>query len=435
MMDDRIRAKNMFYAYYKEYFEKEDELAGSAAEEKEEIFKNINNRLLEVVNNHFSSTDSICNKLEEFCTHTKVLYTTYPGLIIGSGYPHMMKKIKGEIQNGFLFDYVSGIPYIQGSSVKGVIEDVFERAVKKKEKEDEKDKACRQAYLEYIKDLFNDWAIKEKCTIDDDWVEHFWKCTFAGEESDDRFLAMNKRDIFFDAHIVGTIESSGRILGLDYITHHKVTETSEEEDEDFNLTHEVLPEEEDEDFDLTHEALFDPNVTTILKILPGVCFKFGMRLCKYEYKGHTIEADTKSDIFFKIIQDFGIGAKTNVGYGTLEEYKGEPIISTIPAKERNSDNSANDNGRRFGKNSPDKAQSNNDTTFSAIITGYNDKKTAAKFQIDGGNEKGSLFFKKIEGAAWGEIDKKLPIGSHVRVVNEGKDENGYTNWGFRGFVN
>jgi len=54
------------------------------------------------------------------------LTTVYPGLLIGSGYPHESSVI-GELKLGFHFDYTTGLPVIPGSSIKGVLRDAFEK--------------------------------------------------------------------------------------------------------------------------------------------------------------------------------------------------------------------------------------------------------------------------------------------------------------------
>ena len=53
------------------------------------------------------------------------LYTTYPGLLAGLGYPHEGYEEDAAIDTGFSFDYTTGQPYLPGSSVKGVLRSVF----------------------------------------------------------------------------------------------------------------------------------------------------------------------------------------------------------------------------------------------------------------------------------------------------------------------
>ncbi len=61
-----------------------------------------------------------------------MLKTAYPGLLIGLGNPHQsnannIDKSKGsaEIKLGFTLDYVTGLPVIPGSTVKGVLRSAF----------------------------------------------------------------------------------------------------------------------------------------------------------------------------------------------------------------------------------------------------------------------------------------------------------------------
>lgn len=86
---------------------------------------------------------------------------------------------------------------------------------------------------------------------------------------------------FYDAYIIDT-ENDGKIFGSDYITSHY----SDEELGEFK----------------------EPNPIKFLKILPGVTFKF-----QFKAKNEHV------DLFKKIILDFGLGAKTNVGYGQFKE--------------------------------------------------------------------------------------------------------------------
>jgi len=101
--------------------------------------------------------------------------TTYPGLILGSGNAHELPSIEGQAILGFHFDYTSGLPVIQGSSIKGVLRSAFK-------------------YPEYIKEYVDD-------EVD---VEALEKEIF------------NNGDVFFDA----TIISNGKILSDDFLTPH-----------------------------------------------------------------------------------------------------------------------------------------------------------------------------------------------------------------------
>lgn len=71
------------------------------------------------------------------------LQVEYPGLMAGIGYPHAAGRFKGEIAGGFSLDYVTGSPYLPGSSVKGVLRSAFKQP-------------------EYIRELLNDSQIDIK---------------------------------------------------------------------------------------------------------------------------------------------------------------------------------------------------------------------------------------------------------------------------------
>lgn len=92
------------------------------------------------------------------------------------------------------------------------------------------------------------------------------------------------KTVFYDAFIVATKNENKAIFGSDYITSHYSDELNGE--------------------------FKDPNPIKFLKILPEVTFRFQFR-CEKKYM----------DIFRKIILDFGLGAKTNVGYGKFMDTK------------------------------------------------------------------------------------------------------------------
>jgi CRISPR-associated protein Cmr6 len=91
-----------------------------------------------------------------------------------------------------------------------------------------------------------------------------------------------KGDIFFDAVIIKG-NPQNRFLGDDYITPHKA-------------------------------ATKDPIPLRFIKILPEVSFRFAFLL----HDG-SITKEQKEALFKQIILDFGLGAKTNVGYGKFTE--------------------------------------------------------------------------------------------------------------------
>ncbi|MDP0505814.1 MAG: type III-B CRISPR module RAMP protein Cmr6 [Fusobacterium sp. JB019] len=105
------------------------------------------------------------------------LKTTYPGLLLGSGYSHDT-GLEGDFKLGFYFDYTTGLPIIPGSSIKGVLRSVFK-------------------HEDYIKDLLIN---KENLDIKKLEQEIF-----------------DYRDIFYDAEIE---TEDKKIFGEDYLCPH-----------------------------------------------------------------------------------------------------------------------------------------------------------------------------------------------------------------------
>ena len=110
-------------------------------------------------------------------------------------------------------------------------------------------------------------------------------------------------DVFFDAFPIKP-DNDGHLVGLENITSHLSSEPG-------------------------YDGLAKINPITLLKVMPGVVFFFRFLLHDSEIRhgeeSVTITADEKLAFFKKIIADFGMGAKTNVGFGLLEEFT--PSIS------------------------------------------------------------------------------------------------------------
>lgn len=188
---------------------------------------------------------------------TFVLKTKYPGLLIGTGTPHGSHKSDYDINVGFSFDYVTGQPYIPGSSVKGVLRSHFRNRPE---------------------------AIKEILGNSDINIADLEKSIFDG------------KDIFLDA-VVFDGNENGLILGSDYITPHT-------------------------------DATKNPVPISIMKVLPDVRFEFRFVL---DNGSGIIGKSAKLKLFCILLQLFGVGAKTNVGYGHLEEAD-RVITSKKPVK-------------------------------------------------------------------------------------------------------
>jgi CRISPR-associated protein Cmr6 len=183
--------------------------------------------------------------------------TSYPGLLLGIGNIHELPSVDGQAILGFHFDYTTGLPVIPGSSIKGVLRSAF----------------SHQEYVrELLRDIIGDSSIAKTLNIGQLEEE-----IFGQPPGDDR--TQQGADLFFDAQIISVV---GKVLADDYLAPHGD-----------NPTHE-------------------PNVLRFIKVAPGVTFRFDFGLSDQEM---LLTASERFDLYRSIIEDFGMGAKTNVGYG------------------------------------------------------------------------------------------------------------------------
>ncbi|MEO1054713.1 MAG: type III-B CRISPR module RAMP protein Cmr6 [Bacteroidota bacterium] len=210
--------------------------------------------------------------------HTFELKTTYPGLILGSGYQHETGG-DGEFKIGFFFDYTTGLPQVPGSSVKGLLRSAFPFHTK------DLGESFRKPRIAFIQDLIKTIA---GVTVSELAVQQLEEEIFAGidhtGEKPDK-MSMYQRDTCYDACISGLNYGAGNrpIMASDYVTPHK-------------------------------QPLDNPIPLMFLKVRPEVIFKFHFAL-KDSKVIPELTATHKLQLFKEIILAFGIGAKTNVGYG------------------------------------------------------------------------------------------------------------------------
>ncbi|MBK9257715.1 MAG: type III-B CRISPR module RAMP protein Cmr6 [Saprospiraceae bacterium] len=206
------------------------------------------------------------------------LFTTYPGLLVGSGYAHSTKT-KGDATIGFFFDHTLGLPVVPGSSVKGVLRSLFEiDVIEDKEYTGTKSLSIIQFIIDELmlvdenKELF----VELRNSLNEKQLNDLKQEIFGDEDNDGQ-------DVFFDSVIDFEKTPRGMFIGSDYITPHQP------------------------------DLLKNPTPLQFLKVLPDIGFKFRFNL----KDGSTLKAKQKMLIFHKILLTLGIGAKTNVGYGQL----------------------------------------------------------------------------------------------------------------------
>lgn len=183
------------------------------------------------------------------------LSTAYPGLLVGTGYAHGtgIESADADINCGFSFDYVTGQPYIPGSSVKGLLRSGFQ-------------------HPEVIKNLLN---------VPNLDVAALERAIFAEALPPDA-----GKVVFLDA-VIASGNAEKHVMGSETITPHTAGITK------------------------------NPNPIQMLKILPGVVIEFRFILGDVTAGGETVFAEAVKKLFMELLKLFGIGAKTNVGYGML----------------------------------------------------------------------------------------------------------------------
>ena len=262
-----MKSKNLQYAFYVEYYKELPAIirkreANSHSERDEEKdweakkYKQLNRDILRIA----WDTDGSMKKLDKCDGALSVFYlqSSYPGILIGTGHEHGVKG-KGEIGMGFTFDYVTGLPYLPGSSLKGILRFGFKQE-------------------DYIQEVIKDVLHIELSAGE---IRELEGKIFEGESAKDRF-------IFYDA-IIGNNRGGMPLLALDTIAPH------------------------------TKDGLKEPNPITFLRICPGVILHFVFRLHAIRLsEGKCIHRRDILIIFKCILEDLGIGAKTNLGYGVLE---------------------------------------------------------------------------------------------------------------------
>ncbi len=252
---------NLHYLFHKAYYDKITDIE----EKKNTYFEKCNKKL----------TSSIV--IQPFVqipdTSAFTLQTAYPGLLVGIGNLHQSGTGDEEIKLGFSLDYVTGMPYIPGSTVKGCLRSPFQ--------------VCPEYIQELLMTLDHTLANVNIKTLE---YAIFGESIQEEETGDIEIPGIGQRDVFLDA-VLAEEGNQKEILALDYITPHIHKEDS------------------------ALDGLTEPIPLKMLKVPPKV--KFIFRFILHDSKH--ISAMQKLELFKMIIKDLGVGAKTNVGYGVMQE--------------------------------------------------------------------------------------------------------------------
>lgn len=186
------------------------------------------------------------------------LKTCYPGLLCGVGHHHEINNPKNEPKEDDAPEVYNLGMYFDYTSGLPVIPGSSIKGM------------LRSAIEEW--DFLADYKPNNGVTR-----EEIIKTVFEGKG-----LSIYDRDIFLDAI---PIKADNKLFGEDYITHHPT-------------------------------PLQNPNPVRFLRVNPGVTYQFRFILRNND---NGLKADFKEDLFKAIICTFGLGAKTNVGYGQFVE--------------------------------------------------------------------------------------------------------------------
>ena len=245
----RLESPNLHYRFYVEYFEDLDLLENlEGSDERTKRHAEAVQRDVEARNNGLwafrpPAVDPFADLEQDPRFFDFSLYTAYPGLLMGLGNAHEV-KLPEAVKLGFSLDYVTGLPWLPGSSLKGQLRSRFQVP------------ELIAAFLDRPVD-----------------VGALEKDIFEGG------------DCFLGAY---PVSDGTPMLAPEYITPHP-------------------------------DKLKNPNPISLMKIRPNVCFRFGFLLRDAPELG--VSAGEKLALFQTLLEELGVGAKTNVGFGKMTREK------------------------------------------------------------------------------------------------------------------
>jgi CRISPR-associated protein Cmr6 len=329
-----MNTPNIGWLYFKDYLRENNSpsqlfnrVRNLNKERSEEIFKeHFAEKNQAILEQEFSANTSAA-LVSELAKSIISLKTVYPGLTLGTGYTHEINET-GEFKLGFFFDHATGYPCIPGSTVKGCLRGMFPQ----KEHEEMANKDEKYNYLASVirelPGLDKEIIAKNELGEEYDQKEHLKREAFIDRLEMEIFEGKKpvikqdgtienqpnciyERDIFFDAYLVSTqhpainrssYQNSKPFIGEDYITPH------------VNRKNPAM------------SPFTNPVPLMFLKILPEVSIQFQFDLKSRE--DGLISKEQKEELFRRLLIDFGIGAKTNVGYGQFDEGEKQAILSS-----------------------------------------------------------------------------------------------------------
>jgi CRISPR-associated protein Cmr6 len=212
------------------------------------------------------------------------LETTYPGLLLGTGYQHEV-GVTAEFILGFFFDHATGLPMIPGSSIKGVLRSAF----------------ATPAFVLSLIDETQKYGLSDEEQLKR--IKPLELEIFGPSHSEVLARANDSQDVFYDAYPVAS--KSDKILAEDTLTPHINRKDSK------------------------MNAFSEPVPLNFVKVPSEVRFRFAFD-CQ---ESKVWPGLNKAALYQKILLVLGLGAKTNVGYGHFVPVQGLTDVGTAAARQ------------------------------------------------------------------------------------------------------
>jgi len=297
---------NLKQYFYKDYYRHLDLRKFLDSNERKQVekrnepkIKSANNRLFENVPVHAPDFWEVLENQEPARFKQLPLQTTYPGLLLGTGYNHETGNV-GEIKIGFHFDHTTGLPVIPGHSVKGVLRSVFPKYRWRRSVEDLQAKTGdvhQEARAYFMADLLGygktweegneEQKMQLRNCIHQLELGLFERVNVPESFRLNKIVYLAQKDWFvcFDAHLKAS-DHIRPVLAPDVITPHG------------------------------DNPLRNPIPLPFVKVPPGEQFVFSFLLPDLAFPEEML-LDLPA-VFQSILLVQGVGAKTNVGYGRLK---------------------------------------------------------------------------------------------------------------------
>ncbi len=198
-----------------------------------------------------------------------------PGLLFGIGVTHESGNDK-EFKIGFFFDHATGLVVIPGHAVKGTLRSWF------------KNKELRDCLLHHLckEDLIQtgDELKMLGHKLDEPFLKQLEMEMFEGKDINKKHINLYDKDIFHDAFIINSLHTGDVFLGEDALAPHG------------------------------EDHLKNPIPLPFIKLLPNTVLQFN-----FCFNDGVVSKCHKEQIVKYLVKEYGIGAKTNLGYGQFKQ--------------------------------------------------------------------------------------------------------------------